>query len=121
MGNIRKINIKNRTFYFFNDMVNFKDFDPNVLKIDKRSYKNTNFYYIGNITLKDSDYVKINRVNSLYLIISEANGYIKEKNGGKYSVFDSAIDYNEVFKKYAGLWYVIKNEIQTINDDKIGE
>ena len=121
MGNIRNINIKNRSFYFFNDMINIKDFDPNVPKIDKRSYKNTNFYYNGNITLKDSDYVKINRVNSLYLIISEANGYIIEKNGGKYSVFDSAIDYNEVFKKYAGLWYVIKNKIHTINDGKIGE
>ena len=37
MGNIKQINIKNRTFYFFNDMINIKDFDPNLLKIEKNS------------------------------------------------------------------------------------
>ena len=40
MGNIKEINIKNQTYYFFNDMINIKDFDPNLLKIDKTSYKN---------------------------------------------------------------------------------
>ena len=40
MGNIKEIIIKNRTYYFFDDMVSIEDFDPNLLKIDKRSYKN---------------------------------------------------------------------------------
>ena len=40
MGNIKEINIKNQTYCFFNDMINIKDFDLNVLKIDKNSYKN---------------------------------------------------------------------------------
>ena len=79
MGNIKEINIKNRTYYFFDDMINIEDFDPNLLKIDKKSYKNIDIYYIGYITVKDSYYVKINSVNPLYLIISEADGYIKEK------------------------------------------
>ena len=65
MGNIKEINIKNRTYYFFNDMINIKDFDPNLLKIDKKSYKNIDIYYIGYITMKDSDYVKINIVDRL--------------------------------------------------------
>ena len=41
MGNIKEINDKNQTCYFFNDMImiNVKDFDPNLLKIDKKSYK----------------------------------------------------------------------------------
>ena len=39
MGNIKEMNIKNQTYYFFNDMINIKDFDPNLLKIDKKSYK----------------------------------------------------------------------------------
>ena len=37
MGNIKQINIKNQTYYFFNDMINIKDFDSNLLKIDKKS------------------------------------------------------------------------------------
>ena len=39
MGNIKQINIKNRKYYFFNDMINIKDFGPNLIKIDKKSYK----------------------------------------------------------------------------------
>ena len=78
MGNIKEINIKNRTSYFFDDMINMKDFDPNFLKIDKKSYKKIDIYYIGFITVKDSDYAKINRVNLFYLIISEVDGYIKK-------------------------------------------
>ena len=74
MGNIKEINIKNRTYYFFDDMINIKDFDPNLLKIDKKSYKNIDICYIGYITIKDSDYVKINSVNPLYLIINEVDG-----------------------------------------------
>ena len=80
MGNIKEINIKNQAYYFFNDMINTKDFDPNLLKIDKKSHENIDIYYIGYITVKDSDYEKINSVNPLYLIISEVDGiYQREK------------------------------------------
>ena len=58
MGNIKQINIKNRTYYFFDDMINVKNFDPNLLKIDQKSYKNIDIYYIGYVTMKDSEYVK---------------------------------------------------------------
>ena len=51
MGSIKKINIKNQTYYLFNDMI-IKNFDSNLLKIDKRSYKNTDIYYTGYITRK---------------------------------------------------------------------
>ena len=50
-----------------------------ILKIDKKLYKNIDFYYISYITMKDSDYVKINSVNPLYLIIGKVDGYIKVK------------------------------------------
>ena len=78
---MKEINIKNWTDYFFDDMISIKDFDPNLLKIDKKSYKNIDIYCIGDITVIDSYHVKIDSVNPLYLIISEADGYIKEKNG----------------------------------------
>ena len=84
MGNIKEINTKNQTYYFSNDMISIEDFDPNLLKIDKKPYKNINIYYIGYITMQDSDYVKIKSVNPLYLIVSEVDGHIKEENGNKY-------------------------------------
>ena len=60
-------------------MISIIDFDPNLLKIDKKSYKNIGIYYIEYITMKNSDYVKINSVNPLYLIIGEVDGPIEEK------------------------------------------
>ena len=79
MVNTKEINIKNRTYYFFDDIINIKDFDSNLLKINKKSDKNTDIYCIGYITRKDFDYVKINSVNPLYLIIGEVDGCIEEK------------------------------------------
>ena len=67
MRNIKEIDIKNRTHYFFNDKISVNNSDPNLLKIDKNLYKNIDTYYIGYITMKDSEYIKINRVNPLYL------------------------------------------------------
>ena len=70
-------------------MIDIKDFDPSLIKIDKNSYKNISLYYIGYITMKDSNHVKINIVNSLYLIIGEVDKYIGESNGNKYLTFAS--------------------------------
>ena len=77
---VKDIDIKNRTYYFFNYINNIKIFDPNNIKIDKKSYKNILIYYIGYVTIKDSKYVKINSVNPLHLIFNKANGYFEEIN-----------------------------------------
>ena len=91
MGNIKEMNIKNRTCYFFNDMINTKDFDSRLLKIDKKSHKNVGIYNIGYITIKKTDdYENIHSVNPLYPMIGEVIGHIEECNGNKYLVFDSA-------------------------------
>ena len=71
-------------------MINIKNFHSSLLKIDKKLYKDIDIYYIGYITVKDSDYVKINSVNPLYLMIGKVNGYIEGKNGSKYLVSNSA-------------------------------
>ena len=78
MGNIKEINIKNRTYYFFDGMINIKEFDSNLLIIEKKSQENIDIYYIGSITIKDSDYIKINSVSFLYLIIDKVDGYIEK-------------------------------------------
>ena len=46
MGSIKEINIKNRTCYFFDDIFKIKDFNPDLLTIDKMSYKNNDIYWI---------------------------------------------------------------------------
>ena len=50
-GKSQKIEIKNRTYYFYKDIINIEEFDSNVLKIDKESYKDIDIYYIGYITI----------------------------------------------------------------------
>ena len=60
---IKDKDIKNRTHYFFNDIINTKHFDLNNTKIYEKSYKNILIYYIGYLTIKDSKYMKINSVN----------------------------------------------------------
>ena len=73
MTNIEQINIKNRTYYFFNNMIKIKDFDSSLIKIDKKSYKNIGIYNTGYITIKKiDDYESINSVDPLYLIIGKA-------------------------------------------------
>ena len=73
---IKNISLENRTYYFFNDIINMKDFDPNDIKIDEKSYKNNLTYYIGYVTIKKD--LKIYIVNSLYLILNSVNGYFEE-------------------------------------------
>ena len=116
MGEVKQISIKNRTYYFYNDIINLKYFEPNLLKIDKKSYKNIGIYNIGYITIKKiDDYENIYSVNPLYLQVNHANGYIEEKNGNKYLIFDSTDDNKELLKKYVDVWNGTKNEIKKIN------
>ena len=51
MGLVKKIDFKNLTYYFHNDMVDSKKFESNLLKIDKKSYKDIGIYKIGYITI----------------------------------------------------------------------
>ena len=65
MGEAKQINIKNRTYYFCNDMINLKNVEPNLLKTGRKSYKNIGIY-IGYITIKKiDDYENIYSVNIL--------------------------------------------------------
>ena len=61
-------------------MVDIKNFNSNLLTIDKKSYKEIDIYNIGYITIKNfDDYENIHSVNPLYLIIHSAIGHFKEK------------------------------------------
>ena len=99
----KDINIKNHANYFFDDIINIKNFDSNNIKIDETSYKNILIYYIGYVTIKDSNYVKINSGNPLYLIINKENGYSEEINKIKYLMLVPTNESKEKIKEYEEL------------------
>ena len=75
MGSIKEINIKNRTYYFYNDIIDIETFDSKNLKLDKKSYKDLEIYNIGYVTIKKIDYgYDVNSVNPLYLPLNNASG-----------------------------------------------
>ena len=80
-------------------MINIKDFGSSFLKLDKKWFKDIAIYYIGYITKKDE--YKINRVNPLYLLVGEIDGFIEEKEGNKYLNIAFTDNDSEVLKKYA--------------------
>ena len=58
-------------------MIYIKNFHSDLLKIDKKPYKDVDIYYIGYITISDCE--NIHSLNPLYLIIHSATGHFKEK------------------------------------------
>ena len=118
METMEQINIKNRTYYFYNDIIDIETFDSNMLKLDKKSYKNLDIYNIGYVTIKKIGYgYDINSVNPLYLRIDNANGYIEEINEDKYLVFDDTYENKELLKRYDDVFNGIMDKIKKIDDD----
>ena len=114
----KQLNIKNITYYFWNDLINIKNFNPALLKLDKKSSIGANIYYIGYVTRKPE--YNINSVNSLYLLIGEIDGFIEEENGSKYLNIALTDSNSEMSKKYAEIWRGIKDQMLKINGS-VGE
>ena len=119
----KDIDVKNRTYYFFDDIINTKIFDPNNIEINEKSFENILIYYIGYETIKDYKYLKINSVNPLYLFFSKVNEYFQEINKNKYLMLLSANESKEKIKKYEEFWSKIRNlnRFTTRNSDHYDE
>ena len=118
MDTTKQINIKNRTYYFYNDIIDLENFDAKLLKIDKKSYKDIGIYNIGYVTKKKiGNCMNINSVNPLYLGITHVNGYIEEKGANKYLVFDSTDENKELLKNY-DVFNGIKDKIREISNNE---
>ena len=77
MDTAEQINIKNQSYYFYSDIIDIKNFDAKLLKIDKKSYKGIDIFNIWYVTKKKiSNCKNINCVNPLYLGITRVTGYI---------------------------------------------
>ena len=111
---VKDVDIKNRTYYFFNDIVKIKIFDPNHIKIDEKSYKNFLIYYIEYVTIKDSKYIKINSVSLLHLIFSKVNGCFAEINRNKHLMLVPINESKEKIYIYEKPWSKIRDLIRSI-------
>ena len=124
MGTVKQINIKNRTYYFYNDIIDLKSFESNLLKIDKKSYKDIGIYNIRYITKKKiGDCGNTYSVNLLYLCITHASGYIEcnsveEINENKYLIFGSIDENKELLKKYNDVFNGIMGKIKEVSNDE---
>ena len=107
---VRKMNIKNRTYYFYNDLINIKDFDARLLKLDIKASMGFGIYYIGYVTKRPE--WNVNSVNPLYLMINRIDGFIEEKNGDKYLNIADTDRNSELLKKYAEVWTGIKEVLK---------
>ena len=96
MVTTKQTNIKSRTYYFYNDLINIKDFDTGLLKLDKKSLENVAICYVECITKKDV--YKINSVNPLYFLVDEIDGFIEEREGSKSLNIASTDSNSEVLK-----------------------
>ena len=115
----KQLNVNNRTYYFYNDLINIEGFDPKLLKLDKNSSKDITIYYIGYVTKKPE--YSINSVNPLYLLIDEIDGFAREKEGNKYLNISLTDSNNDVLKRYAEVWSGIKDQIEKINNGQLKE
>ena len=89
---VKDIDIKSRTYYFFNDIINIEDFNSNNIK----------------------EYAEIYSVNPFHLIFGNVNGYFEEINGNKYLTLDPTNESEEKNKKYEELWIKIGDLVRSI-------
>ena len=112
MGEIKQINIKNRTYYFYNDIINLDKFDGSKIKVDKKSFNDINIYYRGyEYKKKNTECNEINSVNPLYLSIKDMKGQFKRGKGDNawYLIIFADADF---LRKFANIWKSIRTKIE---------
>ena len=84
----KQLNIKSKNYYFYNDLINLGNFSMNNLKLDKKTWKDIDIYYIGYVDKNKPEDWCVNSVNSLYLMINKVFCFVGEKDGVKYLKID---------------------------------
>ena len=112
MGEIKQINNKNRTYYFYNDIIDLDEFDGSKIKVDKKNFNDIGIYYLGyEYKKKITECNEINSVNPLYLRIKDMKGQFKKGKGDNVwylIIFGDA----DVLRKFANIWKSIRAKIE---------
>ena len=110
METIKKINIKNQTYYFYNNIINLDEFDGKKIKVDKKDFNNIDIYYLGyEHKKKIAECDVINSANPLYLRIVDMNGQFEKGKGDAWYLIIS--DDDDVYKKLIDIFESLKNKI----------
>ena len=111
MGKTKQVNIKNRTYYFYNDIIDLDEFDGSKIKIDKKFFNDIGIYYLGyEYKKKITECNEINSVNPLYLRILDMKGQFKKVKGDNVwylIIFGDA----DVLRKFANIWKSIRAKV----------
>ena len=116
---VKQLNIKNRTYYFYNDLINALNFESNNLKFDKKTWKDIHIYYIGYFDKNKLEDWKVNSTNPLYLIINEVFCIVEEgENGAKCLKIEK--NHSELaLNKWNQVFDSIKYHIQKISNEEV--
>ena len=118
MGELKPINIKNRTYYFYNDIINLDEFHESKTKVDSKYFNNIDIYYLGYKYKKKSSKCDVkNSVNPLYLRIVDMNGQFEKGNDDAWYLIIS--DDDGIFKKLADIFESIKNKTTGKTQDTV--
>ena len=110
----KQLNIQDISYYFYNDLIKLWNFDERDLKVEKKSWKNLDIYYLGYIDKKPEWH--INSMNQLYFIVTRVYGSIPEENGIKYLTIDKP---ENIWKKYKEVFSEIKQKIEKISSEEV--
>ena len=109
MGELKQINIKNRTYYFYSDIIDLDEFDESKMKVDKKDFNDIDIYYLGyEHKKKISECNVINSINPFYLRTVDMNGQFEK---GKDDAWYLIISDDDVFKKHVDIFESIKNKV----------
>ena len=111
----KQLVIKNRTYYFYNNLINLSNISVNNLKLDKKTWKGIDIYFIGYFGKHKPEDWKINSVNPLYLIINRVFCFVGEKNSVKYL----SIDKRDVLTIWNQVFAGIKYHKEKISSKKV--
>ena len=117
MEELRQMNIKNHSYYFYNNIIDFDEFDESKIKIDKKDFNDINISYLGyEYKKKITECNVINSVNPIYLRIRDITGQFKKnKDGNAWYLIIS--DDADILRKFANIWKIIRASIEENTDD----
>ena len=114
----KQLNFKDRSYYFYNDLINVWNFDKRHLKVDRKTRKDINIYYFGYIGRKPEWLV--NSMNQLYFIVNRSYGIVssseEEKDKKKYLTITEPDD---VSKKYSEIFSEIRQKIKKVSSEEV--
>ena len=114
MGEIKQINIKDRTYYFYNNVINLDEFDENKIKVDRKNFNVIDIYCLRyEYKKKITECNEMNSANPLYLRIKDMKGQFKKGKGDNVwylIIFGDA----DVLKKFANIWKCSRAKIEEI-------